>query len=677
MVLTQADIQAEFPGLPLDPEDSGYHDNEAAADDSIDPDDTASNLAVRGRLDGYALEFSDPLLLFDGTISAGVFNIGSSVALFDSPQSAQASIRREIEVLSRLQGNEIEEGVILKEFQESVAPDVGMDTVAGRLTVSLDLPGFKRDVASTFVRWRRGPVVAAVGAVALDDKDLSAAIERLAQRMEERIDDVLSGESVVKPSDPASVSSAECQFEVPAGETVECGYLTVPEDRERPGGPSIRLHYALFRSHSDDPAPDPVVYLEGGPGGKALELVPLTFSRLFTPFLEDRNFIMFDQRGTGFSEPTLDCPEYVKMVYDTLDQDPSVAESVALVDEAVHACHDRLSSEEANLAAYTTAENAADLNDLRLALGYEEWNLYGVSYGTRLALTTMRDFPEGIRSVILDSSYPLQTNVHIAISSNADRSFNVLFDGCASDASRTRLGPSCGEAYPELEATFFDLVEQLNDSPVTFSITNPLTYARFDALLSGHGLVDFLFQSLYSAEIIPFLPKIIFDARDGDFDLLALIQGSFLADIEFISWGMFYSVRCGEEVHFSTREEVAAAAEAYPHLGEAFDISWIFTVCQSWGARGADPIQNAPVASDIPTLVLAGEYDPITPPAWGQMAAEGLSNGFFFEFPGVGHGASFSTECALDMALNFLDDPTTEPNGGCIATMTGPAFVAP
>ena len=324
---------------------------------------------------------------------------------------------------------------------------------------------------------------------------------------------------------------APCQFQIPPGQTVECGYLIVPEDRGQSGGPTIRLHVGVFRSQSGDEAPDPIVYLAGGPGENALELVPLTFNQRFAPFLADRDFIMFDQRGTGLSQPALDCPEHVETALDTLDQDLSVEEQLTLETEAILACRDRLVSEGVNLAAYNSAENAADLSDLRQALGYDEWNLYGISYGTRLALTTMRDFPEGIRSVILDSSYPLQVNLYTALTANARRAFNVLFDGCAAE-------PTCNAAYPELEATFFELVEQLSDTPVTRSITNPRTGESFDKLISGTRLIGFLFQSLYPTQIIPVLPKIIFDARNGDFDTLAFIEGLHLASLEFISTAM-------------------------------------------------------------------------------------------------------------------------------------------
>ena len=218
------------------------------------------------------------------------------------------------------------------------------------------------------------------------------------------------------------------------------------------------------------------------------------------------------------------------------------------------------------------------------------------------------------------------------------------------------------------------MVEQLSDTPVTRSITNPRTGESFDKLISGTRLIGFLFQSLYPTHIIPVLPKIIFDARNGDFDTLAFIEGLHLASLEFISTAMQFSVQCGEEVHFTTQEEITAASEAYPELRDSF-VTPVFAICPSWGAKEADPIENERVSSDIPTLVLSGEYDPVTPPAWGEIAAENLSNSFYFGFPGVGHGVSISGECPLSVTLAFLDDPRVEPDGSWIVKMSGPAFV--
>ncbi|MBO9322039.1 MAG: alpha/beta fold hydrolase, partial [Roseiflexus sp.] len=247
----------------------------------------------------------------------------------------------------------------------------------------------------------------------------------------------------------ARYETAPCEFPVPAGVSVECGWLTVPENRAKPdNGREVRLHVAIFRSTRPNPPPDPIVYLEGGPGVDALERLPLVFDIWFRPFLANRDFILYDQRGTGYSTPSLACPELTKLSFDMLPMDIRAGESSRLWKEAALKCHARLVAEGIDLKQYNTLTNAADLEDLRLALGYEQWNLLGSSYGTRLALTAMREYPQGIRSVVLDSTRPLQIN-ESQTPADAERAFQTLFRGCAAD-------PTCNAAYPDLERVFYD-----------------------------------------------------------------------------------------------------------------------------------------------------------------------------------------------------------------------------
>lgn len=474
----------------------------------------------------------------------------------------------------------------------------------------------------------------------------------------------------------AVFEEAACEFDIPGGRDVTCGWLTVPEDRNNPADETtIRLHVAIFASDSANPAPDPIVYLEGGPGGDALETIPLIFEQRFAPFTANREFIMFDQRGTGYSQPSLACPEYTQLGLDLLEEDISAEEALALGQETLLACRDRLLDEGVNLAAYNSAANAADLNDLRLALGYDEWNLLGLSYGTRLAQTTMRDHPQGLRSVILDSAYPLEANLLTDTPDNVARAFAVFFAGCAVD-------PVCQEAFPELETRFFALVDTLNAEKIPLTVTHLLNGTRYDTAVSGDDLLGILFQSLYITEIIPELPQLIVDIEEGDVTVLSALLSSFLINGEFFSAGMQFSVQCNEENIFAEAADVTAAAEKYPELAAFFNNSInlgppALAVCAEWGAGTADALENEPISSDIPTLVLAGEYDPITPPAWGELVAASLENATFYEFPGTGHGVSVSNECGRELVESFLADPQSEPDASCLATVAAPLFTVP
>jgi len=475
-----------------------------------------------------------------------------------------------------------------------------------------------------------------------------------------------------EPAAPTSgaYEKADCPFDVPAGVKVECGYLTVPENRAKPQGDTIRLAVAIFKSSSSTPEPDPIVYLEGGPGGSPLRAYPRIFSLIFDPFLTKRDLIMIDQRGTGYSQPALDCPEYNQTAIEMLSQDLEVKDAEAKANAALETCRARLVSEGVDLAGFTSAANAADVEDLRKALGYEKWNLYGISYGTRLALTIMRDFPQGLRSVVIDSVYPPQVSLETGTPANAARAFDALFTACADDSA-------CSEVYPNLSQVFTDAVEALNAKPVT----TPMTLSSgetIDWVVDGDTVVSVLFQSMYATSLLPLLPSLIWEVKDGNFEALAGLESQFLDSNKDISLGMNLAVQCYEEIPFSTQEEIVQAVQAYPELGGAFAASeGDLQVCRAWQPDPAPALENQPVTSSVPTLLLAGEFDPITPPEWAKEAAATLSDSHFFVVPGAGHGSSLTEACPRSMALAFWNDPSKTPDGSCLEQDMQFAFSLP
>ena len=251
---------------------------------------------------------------------------------------------------------------------------------------------------------------------------------------------VLSGCAPVDNKDstelPVSVfESAPCPSpnypghpELDLGSEFSCGFLSVPENRANPGGRKIKLAVARARAQSPDPRADPLVYLTGGPGGTAVaSAVPLTRLGLN----RDRDVIFVDQRGTLHSDPLLSCPEIDHFMDDSAGMSVQAHSTAGKDLDAVRACRTRLASDGYDLSAYNTTENAADISDLRTALKIDQWNVYGVSYGSDLALHLLRDHPEGIRSVVLDSLFPPQTNAVTQWWPSAAEGFRALFDACA------------------------------------------------------------------------------------------------------------------------------------------------------------------------------------------------------------------------------------------------------
>jgi pimeloyl-ACP methyl ester carboxylesterase len=337
--------------------------------------------------------------------------------------------------------------------------------------------------------------------------------------------------------------------------------------------------------------------------------------------------------------------------------------------QAMQACHARLIKEGRNLAAYTSAANAADVNDLRAALGYTEWNLYGVSYGTRLALTVMRDYPHGVRSAILDSADPPQVEVEAEMAGNAERALHLLFERCAADAT-------CNAAYPELKTAFYETVAQLDTTPITLTLTRSKTGQTYEAVVNGDRLIVDVFQLLYFTEALPHVPALIYELHEarGAYMLRQFLnEMAFLND--YLSEGMSASVQCDEEVNFTSPQAVAtASATMFSRLRDAIHQQFVFpdlATCAEWRTKPA-AIENQPVASDIPTLILAGDNDPITPPAWGQLAAQTLSQSHFFEFRWVGHGvlgAGVWGSCSQSMVSAFLADPHSAPDSTCLSKL--------
>lgn len=459
---------------------------------------------------------------------------------------------------------------------------------------------------------------------------------------------------------------AACEFSVPAGTAPDCGYLVVPENRSRPGSPLIRLHVAIFHSTAVNPAPDPVVYLAGGPGSSALDEAVYLFNQGLGAILERRDFILFDQRGTGHSLPRLDCPEREAIESSLLESRLISDEADRAIEEAFSRCHDRLVAEGIDLSAYNSASSAADVNDLRLALGYDQVNLYGVSYGTRLGLTILRDYPQAVRSAVLDSVYPLEVNLYTTLAPNAERSFNILFERCAAD-------PGCSASYPDLRTVFYDLVDQLNASPVQVKLS--VNGSGQTVLLDGGLLVDVLFLGMYNPYVTASMPKMIFDIRQGDYTILEDRLGLYFDTSSAL--GMNMSVQCAEEIPFSTPEEAVTAAQSTQPQIAAFypaSVKPLFAACQAWNPAPPDGRENQPVSSDVPTLVMAGEYDPITPPDWGRQVASTLTQAYFYEFPANGHWVTRSSGCAIQMALAFWDDPAIAPDASCIQSIGGLEF---
>jgi pimeloyl-ACP methyl ester carboxylesterase len=474
---------------------------------------------------------------------------------------------------------------------------------------------------------------------------------------------------------PARFEPGDCPFDAPQGYTVRCGKLVVEQNRDRPDGTSVRLQVGIFHKEGVSVSPDPLVYLDGGPGGNALQGSTTDFDRRFGGYAATRDVVVFDQRGTGYSEPRLDCPAFDALLYDQLDETTANAAQVDAQQDALTRCRADLVGKGVDLRQYNSVASAADVADLRLALGYPTWDVYGVSYGTRLAQTLLRTHPEGVRSVVLDSTYPVAADSLQDLPDQMQHAFDHLFAACRTDVA-------CDARFPNLEARFGALVDRLTRTPVKVTATDFVTGDDHAVTVTGSDLQDLLFQALYDPSMFTAMPQVVEDLEAGRTASLKTLEGVSVTQLPFITFGDYITVQCHEEVPFADPGAVGRAVAAHPALAESIagqlvDSEAGFETCRRWDAGTAPPEENQPVRSDVPTLVLSGGFDPITPGPAAEEVTRSLSRGTFVSFAGLGHGVALEAGCPQGIAVAFLRDPNAPLDTTCAAAVPPPRFAGP
>jgi pimeloyl-ACP methyl ester carboxylesterase len=454
-----------------------------------------------------------------------------------------------------------------------------------------------------------------------------------------------------------------------ADPSVLCGYVSVPLRHDVPGSARIRLAVVVIPA-VDRAArkPDPLFLAQGGPGGSTIGgfAEVLLGDPAKRPVL-DRDLVLWDQRGTYFSQPRLLCREASRLASDATPEQQR---------EAMRKCGTRLAAEAGDLSAFNTLENARDVDAVRAALGYESFNFYGVSYGTELGQFLMRERPRHLRAVVLDAVVPLGFNLVTDVPAVKQRVMDQYARSCSESAE-------CNAAYPNLGARYLALLDRLDKSPV------PLTPARRGAALvgkdgkpvapdtiDGKDLDAALYQSIYAREAVPLVPYIIDRAEQGDFSFALNFVQLMRAAQNDMADGMYMAVVCSE---FG---DTPAGALQFTGMvkrmadSAAEDARQILDACADWRIRLLDKALLQPVKSDIPTLLLSGSFDPITPPAHAERVARTLGRAYTVTFARGTHGQAFSLPCANRLIAAFLDNPAERPGAAC-ANEVAPTFLTP
>lgn len=586
---------------------------------------------------------------------------------------------------------------------------------------------------------------------------------------------------------------------------IACGTLDVPENWSSLEGRRIQIGYLVLKSTAAQPMPDPVVFLAGGPGSSPLTSAEV-WSRFFAGLREDRDVVFFDQRGTRLSSP-LRCEAYTRMMALSLppEVDPSAGELATtsypadLTDPdvilqkardqygpAALACAQQLTREGVDLTQYTSIASANDAVALVKALGYDEYNLYGISYGTRLALEVMRNHDgSGLRSVVLDSTYPPEVRTYEQLAVSTHEVALRLFSDCERD-------PTCNAAFPDLKQRFVTLLTQLRASPVI---------AGDGTAITDRDLINIMHSLTGRVEIVPYVPLLLSELERGDdttyrgimsgtlfmpapvpaepgatpqpagesgvspdietlqdlssarnfvlalhtqlatqadqdldqvtqslleldakahdrSSLREVIDGAFPgpehketratfrsaidamsdSEIEAVYAGIvraitlddsriagqtvaqYYSIECNERMPFQSFADTVANTQRLEipdlALGKPESLAKVFAICEQWPSGQAPDVEHDPVASEVPTLILAGAYDNLTPITWNKSAFVNLPNAVFVIAPMSGHAAITYSTCAGQIAHAFMADPVAPPDTTCFVDLQ-PQWVLP
>ena len=434
-----------------------------------------------------------------------------------------------------------------------------------------------------------------------------------------------------------------------------CGSLKVYENRDTKQGRQIDLNIVVLPALRSDASPDPLFFLAGGPGQGAAKLAKVVRT-IFQRVQTDRDIVLVDQRGTGKSNP-LNC------LHEEDDSLQSIMETNEQALEKLKAC---MAQYDADLTLYTTPIAMNDLDDVRAFLGYEQINVYGGSYGTRAALVYMRQHGDRVRTAVLDGVAPPNMRLPLYFPRDTQRAFELLARDCAEDSG-------CNKTYPHLLQRMRALVDRLEKNPPTVKVTHPRTGETADIRIDARVLANVIVTALYQPLMTTLVPAIVAAAEKNDFQsMLALASLGSGGDEPNMAIGMQLSVICAEDAPKNTPGDLLKGSEST--LFGKYVMSIQQQACEFWPRGKVDDSFYEPVTSAIPTLVLSGEVDPVTPPSWGEQVAATLSNSKHVVIRGTGHTAG-STGCGQRIMREFIEEGSpANLDTSCIDRIRRPAF---
>jgi len=430
-------------------------------------------------------------------------------------------------------------------------------------------------------------------------------------------------------TDPMRLSSIEA----------ECAEISIPESA-KPGSRRIMLSVARVPAINQRKQSDPIVLLAGGPGQGA-QLAYTAQSFAFARAGRQRDILLLDQRGTGRSNP-LTCD-----AENGADRSGSMSDSAAFL-RLGEDCLKRLSARH-DLGEYTTSRAVADLEAVRALLGYESLNLYAGSYGTRVAQHYARRYPSRVRSMVLDGVVASPTVLGPTMATDAQRALDGIWQRCAADAA-------CRTAFGDVAAKTRELRTRLQRSPQPVQVAHPRTAVMASVEFGVEQLAIVLLFGSYEAHFAAMLPLVVSEAARGDYRPIATLFLLTSENVqEMLAMGMHNSVVCSEDVPRFANVAVDRAALTSTYLGTGF-VDALPLLCKSWPRGPVDADLFAPLVSTVPTLLLSGTLDPVTPPADADRAARTLRNARHVALAGSGHG-QLAVPCMDRVIADFFATP--------------------
>ncbi|MEV6953718.1 alpha/beta fold hydrolase [Streptomyces sp. NPDC051183] len=479
------------------------------------------------------------------------------------------------------------------------------------------------------------------------------------------------------PAHPAGPSPAPARFvpgpcprtpePIEALSTARCGFLEVPENRAATSGRTIKLAVAVIKAVSAKPAADPLVFMAGGPGADTFDDIPFLVA---SGLNKDRDLIVMGQRGNLYDQPNLACPEVDRSNEKTVAFGWDAAQAKDLMLKAFKECRDRLTKDGTDLSAYNSTENAADFADLRTALDIPQWNVYGYSYGSNLALTYLRLHPQGIRAVAIDSLSPPQVTILPWGWSSAREGIDTVFDACAAE-------PACKSRYPDLHKTLNEQVRKLEAQPLTLEARPGGDADPVKVVLDGGTLLNMMVG--FNVKPVD-LPAALQELSQGNPQRFA--QGRAKDSVQPIgqtAHGLTQSVACSEWVPGTAESDIVAAGrKAFPDwpetvLAQTPQLPFEYDVCGVWKVADNAAEHRVATVSSVPALVISGTFDMKTGASYAKDASRTLSRSTSVLIPGIGHWVVPQSPCAQTVLASFLAHPTA-PDTDCVAGLTPAPF---